>query len=41
MIGTVGATFFLIGVGLLYQVTGTLNMADLAARLPPSAHIAR
>ena len=34
VIGTVGATFFLIGVGLLYQVTGTLNMADLAARLP-------
>ena len=34
VLGTVGATFFLIGVGLLYQVTGTLNMADLAARLP-------
>ena len=34
VIGTVGATFFLIGVGLLYQVTGTLNMADLAVRLP-------
>ena len=33
VLGTVGATFFLIGVGLLYQVTGTLNMADLAARL--------
>ena len=30
--GTVGGTFFLIGVGLLYQATGTLNMADLAAR---------
>jgi len=32
--GTIGATFYLIGVGLLYQVTGTLNMADLAVRLP-------
>lgn len=31
--GTIGATFFLIGVGLLYQMTGTLNMADIAARL--------
>ena len=34
VLGTVGATFFLIGVGLLYQVTGTLNMGDLAARIP-------
>ena len=33
VLGTVGATFFLIGVGLLYQVTGTLNMSDLAERL--------
>lgn len=32
-IGTIGATFFLIGVGLLYQVTGCLNMHDLARRL--------
>ncbi len=32
--GTVGATFFLIGVGLLYALTGTLNMADLATRTP-------
>ena len=35
--GTIGATFYLIGVGLLYQVTGTLNMADLAERIPPLA----
>jgi multicomponent Na+:H+ antiporter subunit D len=34
VVGTVGATFFLIGVGLLYAMTGTLNMADLAARIP-------
>jgi len=33
ILGTIGATFYLIGVGLLYQVTGTLNMADLAERL--------
>ena len=33
--GTIGATFFLIGVGMLYQMTGTLNLADLAERVPP------
>ena len=33
--GTVGATFYLLGVGILYIQTGTLNMADLAARLQP------
>tara|TARA_Y100000588_G_scaffold392893_1_gene506593 strand:+ start:180 stop:1484 length:1305 start_codon:yes stop_codon:yes gene_type:complete len=33
-LGTIGATFFVLGVGLLYMLTGTLNMADLAARLP-------
>ena len=33
--GTIGGTFFLIGLGLLYQTTGTLNMADLAVRLQP------
>ena len=26
--------FFLVGVALIYGVTGTLNMADLAARIP-------
>ena len=31
--GTIGATFFVIGIGLLYMATGTLNMADLAARI--------
>lgn len=34
ILGTIGATFYLIGVGLLYTVTGTLNIDDLAARLP-------
>jgi multicomponent Na+:H+ antiporter subunit D len=37
IMGTIGATFFVIGVGLLYMVTGTLNMADLAARIPQIA----
>ena len=34
VLGTIGATFLLIGIGLLYMMTGTLNMADLADRLP-------
>jgi multicomponent Na+:H+ antiporter subunit D len=33
IMGTIGATFIVIGVGLLYLSTGTLNMADLAGRL--------
>lgn len=38
IINLVGSTLFLIGVGILYGVTGTLNMADMALRissLPP------
>ena len=35
--GTVGATFILIAIGLLYEMTGTLNMADLSERLPALA----
>lgn len=34
IVGTVGATFFLFGIGILYALTGTLNMLDLAERLP-------
>jgi multicomponent Na+:H+ antiporter subunit D len=34
IMGTIGATFIIIGVGLLYMMTGTLNMQDLAMRLP-------
>ena len=37
VMGTIGATFILIGIGFLYMMTGTLNMADLAARLPEVA----
>lgn len=33
LMGTIGATFYVIGVGLLYLMTGTLNMADMAERL--------
>lgn len=40
VMGTVGGTFFLIGVGMLYMVTGTLNMADIAERLA-AAHANR
>lgn len=34
ILGTVGACFYLIGVGYLYMVTGSLNMADLGKILP-------
>ncbi|MFN0300315.1 MAG: proton-conducting transporter membrane subunit, partial [Burkholderiales bacterium] len=34
VMGTIGATFYVIGIGLLYLMTGTLNLADLAERLP-------
>lgn len=34
VMGTIGATFFVIGVGFLYAATGTLNMADLSTKLP-------
>jgi len=33
IMGTIGATFYIIGVGLIYLVTGTLNLGDMAARL--------
>ena len=35
ILGTIGATFYVIGVGLMYMMTGTLNIADLAERIPP------
>ena len=34
ILGTVGACFYLLGVGYLYMVTGSLNIADLAEILP-------
>ena len=33
IMGTVGATFYLIGVGLVYMMTGTLNFADMEVRI--------
>ena len=38
VLGSIGATFFLVGVGLLYMMTGTLNMADLSTRIGDVAH---
>lgn len=34
VMGSIGASFILIGIGFLYAATGTLNMADLAVRIP-------
>ena len=39
IMGTIGATFYVIGVGLLYLVTGSLNMVDIAE--PPRAGFGR
>ncbi|MEM8878535.1 MAG: monovalent cation/H+ antiporter subunit D family protein [Pseudomonadota bacterium] len=38
IVGTIGATFYVIGVGLLYIVTGTLNFNDMAQRLPEAGY---
>jgi len=34
ILGTLGASLYLLGVSYLYAVTGTLNMADMADKLP-------
>jgi multicomponent Na+:H+ antiporter subunit D len=34
IVGTVGATFYLLGVGYIYMATGTLNMAEIASFMP-------
>jgi len=39
IMGTIGATFFLIGVGLIYSQTGSLNMQDLSTLLPEMSHL--
>lgn len=36
IMGTIGATFYVIGVGFLYVTTGTLNLADIALRIGPA-----
>ncbi|MEQ9449068.1 MAG: proton-conducting transporter membrane subunit, partial [Rhodospirillaceae bacterium] len=35
IMGTIGATMYVLGAGLLYTQTGTLNMIDLGQRLEP------
>ena len=35
LLGTVGAVFLLIGIAYLYLLSGTLNLSDMAQRLPP------
>jgi multicomponent Na+:H+ antiporter subunit D len=39
IMGTIGATFYLIGVGLIYSQTGSLNMQDVANILPTVLHL--
>jgi len=34
IIGTAGGTLYLLGVGFLYTVTGTMNIIDMAAMMP-------
>lgn len=33
IMGTIGATFYLIGIGLIYMMTGTLNLGDMELRI--------
>jgi multicomponent Na+:H+ antiporter subunit D len=35
VMGSIGACFFLLGIGFLYSVTGSLNIHDLSLLLPP------
>jgi multicomponent Na+:H+ antiporter subunit D len=34
IMGTIGGTFILLGIGFLYMMTGTLNMAELSEKIP-------
>ena len=38
LVGTIGASFYLIGIGYVYSMTGSLNMADIAERIQPFVH---
>ncbi len=38
LVGTIGASLYLLGVGFLYAMTGSLNMADIAERIQPFVH---
>ena len=39
VMGTIGATFYLIGVGLIYMMTGTLNLSDMEQRIAEVANL--
>ncbi|XGI82825.1 proton-conducting transporter membrane subunit [Halorutilales archaeon Cl-col2-1] len=41
VVGTVGASLFLLGVGYLYIATGTLNMVDLSERIADFGYSSR
>jgi len=36
LLGTLGAVFFLLGIGFLYALSGTLNLGDLSVRIADS-----
>lgn len=38
VLGTIGATFILIAIGLLYMMTGTLNISDLSDKVKMVEH---
>ena len=38
IIGTIGGTFILLGIGFLYMMTGTLNIRELSTLLPALNH---
>lgn len=39
IMGTIGATFYVIAIGILYTMTGTLNMVDMSSRLGDVASV--
>jgi len=41
IMGTVASTFILLAIGIIYGLTGTLNMADVAASFPHTAKFAK
>lgn len=38
LVGTIAATFYLLGIGILYSATGTLNMGDMQIILNEGGH---
>ncbi len=39
IIGTIGATFYVVGVGFLFTMTGSLNLYDMAGLLRETEHV--